>query len=88
MITIIVFNKVLKQLLEDTNVATFAVGGHSYHHERVTNPKGVPAWRTRRNLNGLTVDSYHHSRSFTHNTSGHRESIRETHDIKTGVCFN
>lgn len=38
------------------------------HHERVTNPEGVPAWRTWRDLNGLAVDSYHHSRSFTHNT--------------------
>jgi len=76
MTTVTAVNKVLKQLVEDTS----GVGSSSYHHERVTNPKGVPALRTRRNLNGLTVHSYHHSRSFTHNASGHRGGIRETRD--------
>lgn len=68
-------------------VAASREGGSSYHHEGVTNPEGVPAWRTWRDLNGLTVHSYHHGRSFTHNTSGHRESTRETCDgYKTYSC--
>lgn len=62
--------------------AVAGAGGSSYHHEGVTDPQGVPAWRTRRDLNGLTVHSYHHGRSFTHNTSAHRASTRETGDVK------
>lgn len=42
----------------------------SYHHEGVANPERIPSLRTVGNLDGLTVNCNHHSRSFTYCTSG------------------